>query len=46
LESGEKEELEIWKRMVDRSIKDFDRFYDSLNIHLDYVIGESFYANI
>lgn len=45
LESWGKE-IEIWKKMVDWSMEDFNKFYDSLNIHLDYCIGESFYVNI
>ncbi len=45
LESGW-DEIEIWKKMVDRSMEDFNKFYDSLNIHLDYCIWESFYVNI
>lgn len=45
LEAGGKE-LETWQKMVNRSMEDFNKFYDSLNIHLDYCIGESFYVNI
>ena len=43
LESGETREVELWRDMVAWSLADFDRFYESLNIRFDLVIGESFY---
>ena len=45
LEVGKKEEVELWENIVNRSMQDFQKFYDTLNIHQDYVIGESFYAD-
>ncbi len=43
LEAGVKDEVELWQRMVDWSLTDFQRFYDSLDIRFDLVLGESFY---
>jgi arginyl-tRNA synthetase len=45
LEIGKKEEVALWENIVNRSMQDFQKFYDTLNIHQDYVIGESFYAD-
>ena len=39
---GVKEEVELWQRMVDCSLTDFQRFYDSPISALDLVLGESF----
>jgi len=44
LESGEKEVVELWEQMVKWSLADFEKFYNLLGIHHDYVIWESFYA--
>ena len=43
LESGDSDEVELWKRMVEWSLADFDSFYKALNIRFDLVMGESFY---
>jgi len=43
LERGEKEEVDLWERMVNWSLKDFEQFYNSLAIRIDLVLGESFY---
>ena len=44
LEAGEKTEVELWQKMVSWSLADFQKFYDLINIHPDYTVGESFYA--
>ena len=44
LERGEEGEYRIWKKIVDWSMADFERFYDILGIHQDYLTGESLYA--
>ncbi|WP_437543710.1 arginine--tRNA ligase [Sorangium sp. So ce367] len=44
LEAGDAGEVELWSQMVAWSLRDFDRFYDSLRIHLDLLLGESFYV--
>ena len=43
LEAGSAREVTLWRDMVAWSLADFEHFYDSLNIHFDLVIGESFY---
>ena len=43
LQSGDPENVAIWKECVDLSMKEFDRTYEILNIHYDIQRGESFY---
>jgi arginyl-tRNA synthetase len=43
LQSGDKENISIWKECVDLSMKEFARAYDILDIHYDIQRGESFY---
>lgn len=43
LQSGDSENLAIWKQCVDLSMQQFDRTYGELDIHYDIVRGESFY---
>ena len=44
LEKWNKQEVELWKNIVDWSMNDFNKFYDLLWIHQDYLIWESFYS--
>jgi len=44
LEKWNKDEVELWKKMVTWSIKDFNNFYNLLWTHQDYIIWESFYS--
>lgn len=46
LENGDKNEVLIWDKIVGWSMEDFQKFYDVLWVQQDYVIGESFYANM
>ena len=46
LENWDKDKVEIWQKMVQWSMKDFERFYWALWIHQDYAVGESFYSNM
>ena len=46
LESGDPEEMGLWRQIVAASLEDFAGFYRSLNITFDLVIGESFYAQL
>ena len=46
LESGDPEEVGLWKQIVAASLEDFASFYRSLDITFDFVIGESFYAQL
>jgi arginyl-tRNA synthetase len=43
LERGEAAEVDLWAQMVAWSLNDFEQFYRSLDIHIDLVLGESFY---
>src|SRR4051812_32242517 len=43
LETGAKEEVDLWALMVEWSLADFDTFYGQLNLRIDLVLGESFY---
>jgi len=43
LQSGDKENLSIWKQCVDLSMQDFERIYELLDVHYDIQRGESFY---
>src|SRR5437660_5192365 len=43
LQSGDPENLSIWKQCVDLSIQDFENTYALLDIHYDIQRGESFY---
>lgn len=45
LENWKKHEVELWEKIVNWSLEDFDKFYKTLWINLDYVIWESFYAD-
>ena len=44
LEAGNSQVVELWEEMVKWSLADFEKFYNLLGIHHDYVIWESFYA--
>lgn len=43
LESGDAEIVEIWKQFMQWSMSEFQRFYDLMHVHIDFLIGESFY---
>jgi len=43
LEDGEKEARDLWKRLTDLSLKEFQRIYDRLGIRFDHFTGEAFY---
>jgi arginyl-tRNA synthetase len=43
LETGAKDEVDLWALMVEWSLADFDAFYGALNLRIDLVLGESFY---
>ena len=46
LEKGDKEALSIWEHTRKVSLKEFDRIYDLLDVHIDKVFGESFYEGM
>ncbi len=43
LQSGDKENAEIWNECVALSMQDFEHVYELLDIHYDIQCGESFY---
>src|SRR6266498_786820 len=43
LQSGDKENIDIWNECVAFSMHDFDHVYELLDIHYDIQCGESFY---
>lgn len=43
LQSGDKENLDIWNECVALSMQDFEHVYELLDIHYDIQCGESFY---
>jgi len=45
LEKGDKEAREIWQKCVDTSLLEFERVYQLLGVHIDFIHGESFYED-
>lgn len=45
LEDGNPEEVALWTKFKDLSLKEFDRLFDLLNIKFDSFAGENFYAD-
>lgn len=45
LENGGEAEVAAWRLIVESSLADFAKFYDALNIKIDFTIGESFYLD-
>ena len=43
LQSGDKENLDIWNECVALSMQDFEHVYELLDVHYDIQCGESFY---
>lgn len=43
LQQGDPENLELWNRFVQASLKSFDRIYQRLGVSFDETLGESFY---
>lgn len=43
LEDGNEEEVALWQRFKNLSLKEFERVYDILNVKFDSYTGESFY---
>ncbi|AJA47654.1 arginine--tRNA ligase [Clostridium pasteurianum DSM 525 = ATCC 6013] len=43
LEDGEKEEIELWEKFRELSLKEFQKVYYLLNVKFDSYAGESFY---
>ena len=45
LEEKDAKAREIWQKVVDTSLKEFERIYDILGVKIDYAYGESFYLD-
>lgn len=45
LEDGDKTAKIIWQKCVNWSLKEFDKIYQTLNVHFDFMLGESFYQD-
>jgi arginyl-tRNA synthetase len=45
LEKGNPTYLALWQTFKDLSLKEFEYYYDLLNVDFDHVIGESFYES-
>ncbi|CDI49035.1 arginine--tRNA ligase [Clostridium tetani] len=45
LEDGEEEEVKLWKRFRELSLKEFEKVYHMLNVEFDSYAGESFYGD-
>lgn len=45
LEEGSEEEVNLWKRFRDLSLKEFQKVYKMLNVEFDSFAGESFYSD-
>jgi len=46
LEQGNKEAREIWQKCIDISMLEFEKVYQLLGVHIDFVHGESFYEKM
>lgn len=45
LEDGDSEAREIWEKVKNLSMQEFDRVYKRLGVSIDHVLGESFYED-
>jgi len=45
LEKGDKEARKIWEMCREKSLREFQKVYDDLEVEIDYVLGESFYED-
>jgi len=45
LESGDSKAKEVWQKVVEISMQEFDKIYDLLGVKIDYAHGESFYGD-
>jgi len=46
LENGDKEVRQIWQKCIDISLLEFERVYQMLGVHIDFIHGESFYEKM
>jgi arginyl-tRNA synthetase len=43
LQNGDPENLAIWERMIELSLREFEKIYQRLGVNFDFILGESFY---
>ena len=43
LQNGDPENTAIWKRMIELSLREFDKIYARMGVTFDHVLGESYY---
>jgi arginyl-tRNA synthetase len=43
LQNGDPENLAIWERMIELSLREFDKTYQRLGVNFDFILGESYY---
>lgn len=43
LQNGDPENLAIWEKMIELSLREFDKIYRRLGVSFDYILGESYY---
>ena len=46
LENGDKEARDIWQKCIDISLLEFEKVYQILGVHIDFIHGESFYEEM
>jgi arginyl-tRNA synthetase len=43
LQNGDPENLAIWEKMIELSLREFEKIYQRLGVSFDYILGESYY---
>ena len=43
LQNGDPENLAIWEKMIELSLREFEKIYRRLGVSFDYILGESYY---
>ena len=46
LENGDEEVRKIWQKCIEISLLEFERVYQILGVHIDFIHGESFYEKM
>jgi arginyl-tRNA synthetase len=45
LQQGDRDNMALWQKINEVSYRAFEEIYDEMDIHFDYVLGESFYRD-
>jgi arginyl-tRNA synthetase len=43
LQNGDAENLAIWEKMIELSLREFEKVYRRLGVNFDFILGESYY---